>query len=331
MSFLKKISFFFFSCLFILIGFYFISSFKENNIYKNTQQSNITKVKKRNKKIARNTKNTKIIDLKKQEKKKEPSLRGISVVKVIDSQKSDIKKVYNAAYTENYKPDSIEYIIKNAQYAYILIDPFEKNQRKNISKIKKNNNEVGCYISVGTAEQWRDDFNDLKKYVVKKEWNEWEGEYFLKNINTEVIKIIQQRIDKLAFWGCDWVEFDNMDWVFDQNYRTKYKGEVTEKEAVLYYQALCLYAKSKNLKCMAKNTLKDALFFDGVLYESYTDEKNWWNTDDTKKFLDSGGFVIINHYGEKNPGEVYSYYKDFYGENISFISENVREEKYIHY
>ncbi len=252
-------------------------------------------------------------------------------IKILNFEETQIKTIYNVAYAENHEPESIEEVLKNAKKSYVLIDPFEKSQRENISKIKANNNEVGCYISIGTAEKWRDDFDDLEKYLVKKEWSEWEGEYFLKNINTEVIKIMQQRIDKLAFWGCDWVEFDNMDWVFDQNYYKKYKGEVSEKEVVLYYQALCLYAKSEKLKCMAKNTLKGASFFDGVLYESYADEKNWWNTEETKFFLGTGKLVIVNHYGEKNPQKVYKFYKDFYGENISFIAEDVKKEKYVHY
>lgn len=44
----------------------------------------------------------------------------------------EIKSIYNGAYSEHYKADSIEDILKNAENSYVLIDPFEKKYRENI-------------------------------------------------------------------------------------------------------------------------------------------------------------------------------------------------------
>jgi len=83
---------------------------------------------------------------------------------------------------------------------------------------------------------------------------------------------------------------------------------------------------------MAKNTVDGFESFDGVLYESYSNEKNWWDTDGTKSFLNVGKLVIINHYNETDCDGVYAEYKVFYkSENISFICEDVATQKYKHY
>jgi cysteinyl-tRNA synthetase len=55
----------------------------------------------------------------------------------------------------------------------------------------------------------------------------------------------------------------------------KYKFSVTENEAILYYQTLCDYVHLKGMKCMAKNSVKGCDNFDGVLCESFNNEKDW--------------------------------------------------------
>jgi hypothetical protein len=239
--------------------------------------------------------------------------------------------VYNQAYIENYEPDKIEDIIVEAKSAYVLIDPFEPGIAERIPEIKAGNNEVGGYISIGTGENWRDDYNLLQPFLVNKQWGEWEGEFFINETNTGVLPIMKARIDKMVTWGCDWVEFDNMDWVFDDEYRNIYGFNVSEAEGISFYQELCAYAHSKGMKCMAKNTVIDADDFDGVLYESFSNDKDWWDHAGAQHFLDAGKLVIINHYNESQPNKVYAEYIELYNEGISYICESDKEEKYIHY
>ncbi len=83
---------------------------------------------------------------------------------------------------------------------------------------------------------------------------------------------------------------------------------------------------------MAKNTVNGFDNFDGVLYESFSNKKNWWDKEGTKKFLKEGKLVIINHYNETHCDDVYREYKDYYkSDNISFICEDVLTQKYRHY
>jgi len=46
---------------------------------------------------------------------------------------------------------------------------------------------------------------------------------------------MKKRIDKISNLGCDWVEFDNMDSVFDDDLRKAYKFQVTESEGIAYF------------------------------------------------------------------------------------------------
>ena len=239
--------------------------------------------------------------------------------------------VYNQAYQENYETDTITEIISKARNSYVLLDPFVPGVPEQIAAIKANGNEVGAYISIGTGENFRDDFEEMKPYLVSLNWEEWPKEFFVDATNTGVLEVMKSRIDKISAWGCDWVEFDNMDWIYDNASRNRYGFKVTEEEGVAYFQALCSYVQEKGMKCMAKNTTKDASNFDGVLYESYKNNKNWWDQSGTQSFLDAGKLVIINHYNETACAAVYSEYKGIYNSNLSFICENVNLKKYVHF
>lgn len=262
--------------------------------------------------------------------------------------------VFNQAYQEaNYDEndvpdslaDSITDILNLASNAYVLLDPFDIGNddpiAPQVAAIQSKNNQVSGYISVGTGENWRDDFSQLEPFLSDKEWEDWQGEFFVNVTTTGILDIMKARIDKIAAWGLDWVEFDNMDWASE---RTTYNLDVTLQEAEDYVRALCDYTHQKGMKCMAKSTLDGfSDLFDGVTYESYhpesaadltapdSDNINWWDENDTKNFLSTGKPVVIVHYNEADKAgcdTIYNYYKDFYSTanatqppNVSFICE----------
>jgi len=241
------------------------------------------------------------------------------------------KPIYNQAYQENYAEDSINDILENAKNSYVLVDPFGDDVVEHIDNIKSNGNEVAGYISAGTGEEYRDDFDALEPYLTTTAWPDWPDEFFVSQTTTGILPIMKERINKMATWGLDWVEFDNMDWL-DEESRDKYNLSVTVTEAKAYINALCTHTRSKGMKCMAKNTVEGFESFEGVVYESYSDDKNWWDTAGTQNFLNAGKLVIINHYNETDCDEVYAEYKTFYGsDKISFICEDVATQKYKHY
>ncbi|MFK5890385.1 MAG: endo alpha-1,4 polygalactosaminidase [Flavobacteriaceae bacterium] len=239
--------------------------------------------------------------------------------------------VYNEAYQENFEADNLTTILNEAKNAYVLIDPFEGNIATSIAQIKARGNTIGAYISIGTGENWRADFNQMQPYLVSQSWGQWPNEYFVKIITPELINILKTRIDKIANWGCDWVEFDNMDWVYDDDLRATYNFTVTQQEGVAYYKELCDYVHQKGMKCMAKNTVENATNFDGVLYESYHNDKNWWDVSGAKNFLAADKLVIVNHYNETKCTEIYNEYKGIYNNNLSFICEDRNLKKYVHF
>lgn len=239
--------------------------------------------------------------------------------------------VFNHAYNENYDADKIDQIILNAKNAYVLIDPFQEKVPESIAKVKVNGNQVGAYISIGTGEDWRSDFADLKPYLASKQWGEWPGEYFVNKTTTGIMDIMKTRIDKIADWGFDWVEFDNMDWGLADEVRNEYNLEVTKEESIAYFQQLCDYVHEKGMKCMSKNFVEHAEDFDGVTYESYHDDKNWWDKSGAQSFLDAGKVVVIVHYNESNCNQIYADYIKTYNNDISFICEDRNLKKYVHY
>lgn len=238
--------------------------------------------------------------------------------------------VYNQAYNENYDSDQLDSIILNANYAYVLVDPFQENVIEAMPEIKANGNQLGAYISIGTGENWRDDFADLQPDLVSRQWEEWEGEYFVSETTTAVIDVMKARIDKIAEWGFDWVEFDNMDWV-DDYVREAYGVKVSREDSIAYFQQLCGYVHKNGMKCMSKNTVEGAEDFDGVTYESYNTEKNWWDQSGAQNFLDAGKLVIIVHYNESNCNKIYSDYIATYNDGLSFICEDANLKKFVHY
>lgn len=239
--------------------------------------------------------------------------------------------VYNQAYQETFEADTIAEILVSAKDAYVLVDPFSDNVVQHIKTIKSKCNQVGGYISAGTGEVWRDDFEQLKPYLTSKEWPDWPGEFYVSYTKTGIVDVMKARIDKMALWGLDWVEYDNMDWIDAQSI-ARFGLHTTKEESKVYINTLCDYTRQKGMKCMAKNTVKGFEHFDGVVYESNTHQKNSWDTQGTQSFIDNGKLVIINHYNESDCDGVYAEYKQFYNsDNISFICEDTNTQKYKHY
>ena len=243
--------------------------------------------------------------------------------------------VWNQAYQENYAADSIAEIRADARDGYVLIDPFPAAEQaiiaETIGLLHDRDNQVGAYISIGTGEDWREDFEALKPYLVTRQWDEWGGEFFVKMPEEGLVALMKARIDRIADWGFDWVEFDNMDWVYDATNRAQFGISADIGDAVAYYRDLCAHAHARGLKCMAKNNVNGAEMFDGAIYESYEDNKNWWNEAGAAGFLADGKLVIIVHYDAVDCDAVYAEYQAIYGAKLSFICEDRKLQRYRHF
>jgi endo-alpha-1,4-polygalactosaminidase (GH114 family) len=240
--------------------------------------------------------------------------------------------VWNEAYQENYAADTVAEILAGARGCYVLVDPFANaDARAAIAQMKQNRNLVSCYISVGTCEDWRDDFAAMKPYCVSKQWGEWPGEYFIDRTDPALVTLMKARIDKMAGWGCAMVEFDNMDWAFDAANRSQYAITATAAQGEAYNQALCAYAHDKGLGCMAKSSAQGAATFDGLTVESAPDNLDWWNAADMRGMLSSAKIGIVVHYNETDCTAARTTYQTEYGSKLSFICEDRALKKYRHF
>jgi len=263
--------------------------------------------------------------------------------------------VWNQAYVENFEEDKYEEILTGARECYVLVDPFHEdfkdNPTKKIASIKDGTrNVVGCYFSSGTCEDWRMDHDAMKEFCVNKRWNDWAGEYFIYDVQS-ILPHMKLRIDKMAEWGCDYTEFDNMDWCTDDNYRDKYGSSLGQEFPAVeicakYNVDLCNYSKSKSMRCMAKssgytNDVKDYAggdIMDAITFESYESDFNWWSKSHLQGFLDNDKPVVIVHYdaGSNDNNNFCDYifkkYQDHYDtKKISYICESRELKKYVHY
>lgn len=240
--------------------------------------------------------------------------------------------VWNEAYQENYAADTVAEILAGARGCYVLIDPFASSEaRSAIARMHELGNLVGCYISVGTCEEWRDDFAALKPYCVSKQWGDWPGEYFVDRTEPGLVALMQARIDKMAAWGCDLVELDNMDWAFDAANRSRYAITATASQGAAYDQALCDYMHGKGMGCMGKSSTWGTTGFDGLTVESSPDDLDWWTTSELAGMLDAGKIGIVVHYDESACAATLAQYQSKYGSELSFICEDRALGKYRHF
>lgn len=68
-----------------------------------------------------------------------------------------------------------------------------------------------CYFSAGTAEEWRDDYDQFEDCAIGNPVAGWPGEYWLDIRAENVVEIMQARLDYARDRGCDGVDPDNVD------------------------------------------------------------------------------------------------------------------------
>ncbi len=240
--------------------------------------------------------------------------------------------VWNEAYQENYAADTVAEILAGARNCYVLVDPFaDGGARAAIAQMQQLGNTVACYISVGTCEDWRDDYAAMKPYCVSQQWGDWPGEYFIDRTDTGVVALMEARIDKMAAWGCDLVELDNMDFAFDPAYRSQYGITATAAEGEAYNRTLCAYMHDKGMGCMAKSSARGAADFDGLTVESSQDDMDWWSASEMTGMLSAGKPGIVVHYDETDCTKVRAQYQAKYGDELSFVCEDRALRRYRHF
>ncbi|MEJ1996867.1 MAG: endo alpha-1,4 polygalactosaminidase [Maritimibacter sp.] len=68
----------------------------------------------------------------------------------------------------------------------IELDPDEVSAAK-VADLNRRGIYTICYVSVGTAEEWRADFDQFPPEVLGREYDDWPGEFFLDARRTDLL------------------------------------------------------------------------------------------------------------------------------------------------
>lgn len=235
---------------------------------------------------------------------------------------------WNAAYVEHGEPDAVSDVLARARGCHVLLDPFDSEAARDaIAALHDADNTVVCYVSVGTCEDWRDDFDDVAPFCTDREWGSWPGEFFVDD-PAGIGPRMLDRFAHAAAWGCDLVEMDNMDFASEAD---RYGLDVTEAEADDYVRSLCDGARDLGLGCMAKNGRPggDDGFFAGT-FESFPDDLDWWAHDTLQSFVDAGQPATVVHYREQRCEDVTRFYRLRYGSGVSVLCSRDDGRGYAH-
>lgn len=129
-----------------------------------------------------------------------------------------------------------------------------------------------CYISVGTAERFRPDFQRLQQIpgVIGKPYPGFPDEYYLNIAKfPSFIDIIDDRLEMCDAKGFVYVEFDIIDSYADGANVTGFA--ITQSTAIAYISDLVMRANGYGMKTVQKNapdlSLQLEPMFDAVLFE----------------------------------------------------------------
>jgi hypothetical protein len=79
------------------------------------------------------------------------------------------------------------------------------------AELKAAGRKVVCYLSAGSAENWRPDYSSFQRSDLGHALDGWPGERWVDTRSQNVRAIMSARLDLAASRGCDGVEPDNVD------------------------------------------------------------------------------------------------------------------------
>lgn len=135
-----------------------------------------------------------------------------------------------------------------------------------VAKLHSLGRKVICYISAGSAENFRPDYASFPKSVLGKS-NGWPGEKWLDIRQISILKpIMAKRLDLCKSKGFDAVEADNID-----GFSNSTGFPITAAQQIAYNKTLAWLAHSRGLSIGLKNDVEQATqlqpFFDFAITE----------------------------------------------------------------
>lgn len=135
-----------------------------------------------------------------------------------------------------------------------------------IQALRDSGRRVICYLSAGSAEDWRPDHARFPASAVGRPLDGWPGERWLDIRRREVFDVVTARLDLARSKGCDGVEPDNV-----QGYHNDTGFALTARDQLAFNRNLANAAHARGLSIALKNSGDQAAdlepWFDFVVNE----------------------------------------------------------------
>jgi len=119
-----------------------------------------------------------------------------------------------------------------------------------INAAKASGAKVKCYISAGSAENWRDDFNDFPRVVIGNSYDGWPGEWWLDTRNIAALApIMRARMDECASKGFDVLDPDNVN-----GFENNTGFNISRNDSIQYIRWLASEAHQRGMAFSLKNS-----------------------------------------------------------------------------
>lgn len=118
-----------------------------------------------------------------------------------------------------------------------------------INAAKATGAKIMCYISAGSAEDWRDDFKQFPKGTIGKAYDGWPGEWWLDTRNISALApIMLARIDACAAKGFDVLDPDNIN-----GFENDTGFNISRQQSIQYIRWLAQQAHKRGMAFSLKN------------------------------------------------------------------------------
>jgi len=140
------------------------------------------------------------------------------------------------------------------------IDLFE-NDRTTIRQLKRMGKKVVCYFSVGTSEDWRDDYKQIAPSDMGAELPMWPGERWLNIRSPAILKLMKKRVRYASRKGCQAIDPDNVDG-FDNENGGGFTPPLTKNDTIVFMRKLSRYARLYGMSTGLKNAMDTLPYLD---------------------------------------------------------------------
>ena len=124
------------------------------------------------------------------------------------------------------------------------------NSIETIQSLQSSGKIVVCYFSAGTAETFRDDFDQIPSELLGKPLGDFPDEFWLDIRDSRTLDLVKNRLDLAVTKGCDAVEPDNVD-----AFQNDSGFPLSSQDQISFNSSIATEAHNRGLSVGLKNAL----------------------------------------------------------------------------